>query len=44
MSAQGRPKREQAPKRASAEGRPMSARGRPKREQAPKRASAEARE
>jgi len=35
--------REQAPKRESAEGRPMSAQGRPKREQAPKRESAEGR-
>jgi hypothetical protein len=37
MSAPGRPKREHAPKRKSAEGSPMSAPGRPKRESAPKR-------
>ena len=36
MSALGRPERERAPKRASAEGIPASALGRPEREQAPR--------
>ena len=40
MSAKGRPEREQAPERASAEGSQASAKGRPEREQAPERASA----
>src|SRR6185312_12118697 len=43
VSATGRPEREQAPKRASAEGRSVSATGRPEREQAPQRARAEGR-
>ena len=42
MSAQGRPKREQAPKRDSAEGHPVRAQGSPKREQVPKRRFARA--
>jgi hypothetical protein len=37
MSAQGRPKRESAPKRDSAEGSLISSQGRPKRESVPQR-------